>query len=338
MSYTVLVQPSGHTFSVEANETILDGALRHGFAFPYGCRNGACGSCKGKLLSGTVDHGPSLPPALSEDDIANGQALFCVARATSDISVEVREVGAAKDIPIKTLPCRLAKKERLAHDVIRIKLKLPATERLQFLAGQYIDILLKDGKRRSFSLANAPHDDELLELHIRHVVGGRFTDPLFSGEMQEKALLRLEGPLGSFFLREDSERPMIMLAGGTGFAPIKAIVEHAIAEEIHRPIHIYWGVRAKRDLYLAELPQQWAETHDNIHFTPVLSEPMEDDNWQGRTGFVHEAVLADFQDLSAYEVYACGPPVMISAAKTGFSTQGLDPDNFYSDAFEIAGD
>ncbi len=337
MSFTVHIQPSGHQFDVEPGESVLDAALRQGFAFPYGCRNGACGNCMGKLLAGEVEYGVQLPPGLSDADVAQGKALFCSAIPLSDLSIEVREIGAAKDIPVKTLPCRVAKMERLHDDVMRLFLKLPATERLQFLAGQYIDILLRDGRRRSFSLANAPHDDALLELHIRHIEGGRFTGEVFT-TMKEKAILRFEGPLGTFFLREDSERPIIFVAGGTGFAPIKAMIEHAIAEHIERPIHLYWGARGPRDLYLDELARHWAQEHPHIEYTPVLSQARPEDNWTGRTGYVHEAVLADHADLSAHEVYASGPPAMVQAARTSFTARGLNPDCYFSDAFEYAND
>ncbi|HSP01750.1 MAG TPA: 2Fe-2S iron-sulfur cluster-binding protein, partial [Thioalkalivibrio sp.] len=239
MSFEITIRPSGHVFEAEDDESILEAALRQGFALPYGCRNGACGSCLGKVLSGEVDHGPTRPPALSEKDEAEGKALFCQAMAVSDLEIEVREIGAARDIVIKTLPCRVVKLNRLNHDVMEMQLKLPVTERLQFLAGQYIDVLLKDGRRRSFSLANAPHRDEFLELHVRHVPGGAFSDQVF-GEMKEKALMRIEGPLGSFFLREESERPILLMGGGTGFGPLKSILEHAFEIGVDRSMHLFW--------------------------------------------------------------------------------------------------
>jgi CDP-4-dehydro-6-deoxyglucose reductase len=225
--------------------------------------------------------------------------------------------------------------ERLAPDVIDMHLRLPANERLQFLAGQYIDILLKDGKKRSFSLANAPHDDALLQLHIRHVPGGLFTDQVFS-TMKVRDILRFNGPHGSFYLREDSKKPMIFLAGGTGFAPIKALVEHAIAENCTRPIHIYWGAKARVDLYMPDLPEQWAAAHANIEFVPVLAEPAADDAWTGRTGLVHQSVTVDHQNLSDFQVYACGSPGMIDAAKRDFLAAGLPEEEFFADAFTFS--
>lgn len=252
MSHQISITPSGHNFVAETDETILEAALRQGLTMPYGCRDGACGACKGKVLSGSVDHGKSQAHALSDAEKSAGLTLFCCAKAQSDLSLECKQVTSATDIPVKTLPSRIEKLERLAPDVIEMHLRLPASERLQFLAGQYIDILLKDGKHRSFSLANAPHDDALLQLHIRHVPGGLFTEQVFSS-MKLRDILRFNGPHGSFYLREDSNKPIILLAGGTGFAPIKALVEHAIAENCQRDIHVYWGAKARIDLYMPNL-------------------------------------------------------------------------------------
>jgi len=338
MPHQVTLQPSGHQFSVDDDETILEAALRQGFALPYGCRNGACGSCKGKVIAGQLDYGVHSATALKEEEKIQGRALFCRAKPLSDMVIEAKEIGAAKDIVVKTLPCRVEKLEKRADDVMRVLIKLPANERLQFLAGQYIDFQLKDGKVRSYSLANPPHDDALLELHIRHVPGGLFSDQVFS-TLKERDILRLKGPLGSFFIREDSDKPMLFIAGGTGFAPIKAMLEHAFAEHTDRELVLYWGVRSLKDLYMAELPQQWQAEHPNFSFIPVLSNPEPNDVWQGRTGFVHEAVLADFADLSGYQVYACGAPVMVDSAREAFTrTRALPEDEFFADSFVYAAD
>ncbi len=335
MAFRVRIEPSGHAFEVAEGETVLEAALRHGFMLPYSCRNGACGSCKGRILSGEVDYGQYEARALSEDAKRQGQALLCQARPRSDLTIEVREIGAAAGIVIKTLPARVVRMERVAPDVMMLVLRLPQNERLQYLPGQYVDILLREGTRRSFSIANAPHSSQLLELHVRHVPGGVFSGHVFT-KMKEKDLLRLRGPLGSFFLREDSERPVILVAGGTGFAPIKAILEHAFAKGLKRPLHLYRGVRARCDLYLPGLTDFWAKTHANFRYTPVLSDPLPQDGWRGRIGLVHEVVLQDYPDLSEYEVYASGPPAMIEAIKQTFPARGLSEERLYYDSFEPA--
>ncbi len=337
MAYRVKIHPSGHELTVAEDETILKAALREGLALPYGCRNGACGTCKGRLLAGEVHYQGDLPPALSDQEDEQGLALFCQARPLGDLEVEVKEIGAAKDLVVKTLPVRVTEKTPLAHDVMGLKLKLPAAERLQFLAGQYVDVLLRDGARRGFSMANPPHEDAFLELHVRYVEGGRFTGWVFN-EMREKALLRIQGPLGTFFLREDADRPVLLVAGGTGFAPMKAILEHAFRAGPGRPLHLYWGARARRDLYLHELAQGWAQTRAGFRYTPVLSEPAGGDAWDGATGWVHERVLADYPDLSGHDVYAAGPPEMIEAIKRDLAARGLPDDRLFYDSFEFAGD
>jgi CDP-4-dehydro-6-deoxyglucose reductase len=335
MSYKITLQPSGYEFWMEAGESVLDAALREGRMLPYGCRNGSCGTCMGRLLTGEIEYPNGPPSGLSAADQAGGRALFCQAQPRSDLLIEVREVDAVRDIPIKMLPCRVAGMQRLAPDVMRLYLKLPVSERLQFLAGQYIAILLRNGKRRDYSLANPPHADEYLELHVRRVPGGEFSGFVFE-QLQEKTLLRFQGPLGSFFLREDSLRPAILVGGGTGFAPLKGMLEHAFHLHSNRPFHLYWGARSRQDLYLHELPEGWTEKYPNFRYTPVLSEPLPQDDWQGRTGWVHAAVAADYPDLSGYEVYLSGPPPMIQASKVAFTAQGLPLDYLYYDSFEYA--
>ncbi len=333
-SFRVTLEPSGHGFTTDGSDTILQAALDAGLTLPYGCRNGACGACKGKVREGLVDHGQAQDTALSTADRAAGMTLFCCARPLSDLVLESREVGTATDIPVKIMPCRVQKIARLADDVIVLSLKLPANERLQFLAGQYVEFLLKDGKRRAFSIANAPHDDGFLQLHVRLIAGGEFTGHVF-GAMKEKDILRFQGPYGSFFLREESTKPMILVAGGTGFAPIKALVEHAIHNRIGRPMAVYWGARNRGGLYLPDLPDAWAAAHDNVRYLPVLSDATPQDQWNGRRGLVHRAVLEDHADLSAYQVYACGAPAMIDAARAEFIAHGLPPDEFFADAFSF---
>ena len=335
----VKVQPSGHEFDVAEGESVLGAALRQQFVLPYGCRNGACGSCKGRIVEGQVDYGVYQKKALTDDERAQGKALFCQARPLSDLVIEARTIGAAKDIQVKTLPCRIQKMERRADDVMVLYLKLPANERLQFLAGQYIEFLLKDGSRRSFSMANAPHDDEFIQLHVRHVPGGQFTDHVF-GRMKEREILRFEGPLGTFFLREDSAKPIVFVASGTGFAPIKSIIEQALYKGNPRPMVLYWGARRPKDLYMNELSLRWAIEHaGQFRYIPVVSDALADDQWSGRSGFVHRAVMEDFPDLSAHQVYACGVPVMVDAARRDFTQQcRLPEDEFFADSFTTQAD
>ncbi len=338
MAFQVTVQPAGHQFMVEDDETVLEAALRQGFAFPYGCRNGACGSCQGRLLSGTVNYGPQRPKALSEENEAAGFALFCQAVPEEDLEVEVREIGVARDIVIKTLPCRVAARTLLAPDVVELRLKLPAAERLQFLAGQFIDILLKGGDRRSYSLANAPHDDEHLVLHIKKVVGGRFSDAAFH-ELKEKALLRLEGPLGTFVLDEESTRPRLFVGGGTGFAPLKGMLDHLMQVGLDRPHHLFWGARDAAGIYAPQwLQTQIERAEGQFLCTPVLSDASADRvaGLPAVTGWLHDAVCAVYPDLSGFDVYMAGPPPMIAAAKARFLAAGLPEDRLFYDSFEPA--
>ncbi|MFC1749324.1 CDP-6-deoxy-delta-3,4-glucoseen reductase [Pseudomonadota bacterium] len=333
MSNKVSIEPSGHKFEVDEGEVVLDAAIRHGLSIPYGCRNGVCGACKGKVVEGQIHYEDGLPGALTETEAAIGQVLCCKALIDSDVVLEIHEVSGGSDIPIRKMPVKVAHMERLADDVMLLKLKLPDTERMQFLAGQYIDILPEDDRRRSFSIANPPHDDEFVELHVRLVEGGEFTNHIFS-DLKEKDILRIEGPFGQFYLREESAKPKIFIAGGTGFAPVKGIIEHAFQEGIADPVYLYWGVRREADLYMNELAESWL-ARDNFSFIPVLSELEPDDKWAGRRGFVHEAVLKDFSDLAGYEVYASGPPVMVDAVREGVILNGLPKEHFYFDSFDF---
>lgn len=344
MSFQVTVRPSGHTFQVDVDESILAAALRQGIGMPYGCKNGACGSCKGSVVEGDFVQGEHAERALSRQEAAEGKALFCCATARSDMVIECREVQGAGDIPVRKMPVRVAALTQLTSDVMVIRLQLPATERMQFLAGQYVEFLLRDGKRRSYSIASAPHEEGPIELHVRHMPGGTFTDFVFGARegqpaMKERDILRFEGPLGSFFLREDSDKPIILLASGTGFAPIKAIVEHAAYQKIERPMTLYWGGRRPADLYMRELCEQWAGTLPNFTFVPVVSDALPEDAWAGRTGFVHLAVMEDHPDLSGHEVYACGAPVMVDSARRDFHARcGLPENAFHADAFTSEAD
>lgn len=344
MLYQVQLKTSGKTFSVEADETVLEAALRQGINLPYGCKNGACGSCKGKCIEGKIRHGDHSQSALSAADETAGSTLLCCAHPQTDLLIEVREVQGGGDIPIRKVPCRINTIQFPSDDVAVLQLQLPASERFQFLAGQYLEFLLKDNKRRAYSIASAPHEQGPLELHIRHLPGGLFTDPLFGQasdgkQIKEKDILRFEGPLGSFFLREDSKKPIIFLASGTGFAPIKSMLMHIQEKKIKREIHFYWGGRRPKDLYMDSLCQEFMHTIPGFHYTPVISDALAEDAWQGRTGFVHRAVMNDFPDLSQHQVYACGAPIVIQSARTDFVKDcQLPEEEFFADSFTSEAD
>lgn len=342
MSHQVTVQSSGHHFSVEPGQTVLDAALSAGVLLPYSCKSGSCSSCKGRVVSGQIDRGHYQAQSLTEEEVAQGYALLCVAKPRSDLLIDVREVKGIADIPIKKLPCRVRAMNELAPDVRRVEFQLPASEKFRFAAGQYVDLLLKDGSRRSYSMANAPHEDSGLVVHIRHMPGGRFTDQVFGVTdpgLKVKDILRLEGPLGTFFLREDSDKPLLLLASGTGFAPIRSMVESMIHQGITRPVSFYWGGRRPHDLYEHATAQSWETRHPHFRYVPVVSDALPEDAWSGRTGYVHQAVIDDFPDLSGHQVYACGAPVVVSAAQRDFVQHcGLSEEEFFADSFTSAAD
>ena len=342
MSYQVSIKPSDKAFAVETGQSILEAALAENIVLPYGCKDGACGSCKAKVLDGQIDQGPHSMGALKPEEVAQGFALMCCAYPLSDVTVEARVVEGVGDIPIRKMPCRVASMDLPAPDVAVLRLQLPANEQLQYLAGQYVEIILRDGDRREYSMASAPDEAGAIELHIRHMPGGKFTESIFGDAkppVKEKAILRFEGPMGTFFLREDTEKPIVMVASGTGFAPIKAIVEHMIQKDIRRPIALYWGGRRPHDLYMNALCEQWAAEHEHITYIPVVSDALPEDNWQGRTGFVHSAALADIPDMSGHEVYACGAPIVVDSARAEYTSAGkLPEDAFFADSFTTAAD
>ena len=339
MTFQITVQPSGHQFECEAGETVLGAALRAGIGLPYGCKNGACGSCKGKVVAGAVEHKAHQQRALSEAEAAAGMSLFCCATTTADLVIEAREVAGSSDYPIRKMPSRVAKLEKVAPDVIVMSLQLPANEALAYRAGQYIEFMLKDGKRRSYSMANAPSTlDAPLQVHIRYMAGGNFTEHVFN-TMKERDILRFEGPLGTFFLREDSNKPIVLLASGTGFAPVKALVEHLIHLKSPRRVMLYWGGRRPLDLYMNELCEQWAAIVPNFTYVPVVSHALPEDHWTGRTGFVHAAVMQDLPDLSGYQVYACGAPIVVDSARRDYVEKcQLPADEFFADSFTTEAD
>jgi len=333
--FEVTIAGSEKTFLVKQGESILEAALRQGVMLPYSCKNGTCGSCKGILLSGEV-HYPFHPPlALERSDIADGQALMCQAEPLVNLVIKVREIEAVRDIQIRMLPARVIEKTVLTENVVRLRMKLPKAQRLQFLAGQYVDVLLAGGKRRAFSIASSPSHEDEIELHIRHVEGGGFTGHVFD-DMKEKDIMRFEGPLGNFFVRNDHpDRPMIMMGGGTGFAPLKSMIENLLEHDDRREIHLYWGARTADELYLDALPAKWSREHENIHYRRAVAEPDSSSAKSSFTGFVHEAVIHDFPDLEGFDVYMSGPPAMIDAAKHAFLEHKVKERRLFYDSFEF---
>ena len=331
MTYTVTLDPSGKQFEADEDDTLLDAALHHGINLPYGCRNGACGECKARIQSGEVDLGEYKPHALPDEDKDAGYALLCQAHAESDLVVEAYELGDPRKQEVRRLPARVHDFHKVTHDIMEVQLKLPEADRLQYLAGQYVEVILNDGRRRAFSIANTPFHDEVLTLHIRHVPGGQFTEHIF-GAMQKKEIWNIEGPLGNFYLRA-SDRPALLLAGGTGLGPIKAILETAFEEGVDRDFHLFFGARTQSDLYLTATLDAWQEAHPNFRWTPVLSQPAADDDWRGETGHLHEAIPRHYADLAGHEGYLAGPPPMVEATTETLKAQGMAGNRIFSDAF-----
>ena len=329
--HAVKFTPSGRSIDVPESESILSAALANGCVLPHNCRNGVCGTCKAKLISGEVDRGTYQAKALSDVQREQGWILTCQARPLSGIEIEAELVAGVSDIPVRRLVARVQSLDLLANDVMRIRLRMPSKDRFRYLPGQYINFLMNGGLRRSVSAANVLAEDDILEFHLRNY-GGPFSRHVFEA-MKVNDLVRLEGPLGTFFIREESDKPIIFLASGTGFAPIKAMIEEQVSKSSTRPMRLYWGGRRPRDLYHSGLAQEWMAKH-GVQFVPVVSDPLPEDAWTGRTGFVHRAVMDDHPDLSGYEVYACGAPVVVDSARDDFVSRcGLAESNFYADMF-----
>ncbi len=341
MSFNVTLVPAERSFTVLRDETILSAAIRQGIGLPYGCRDGACGSCKSRLLAGRVVHGPHQTKALTPAEEDAGQILTCCATPQTDCTVEARSVPGAGEFPVLKMPCRVLTIEKPAPDVAIVRLQLPANQNLQYRAGQYVEFLLSGGARRAYSMANAPEhigNPPSIELHIRHLPGGLFTDAVF-GTMKVRDILRIEGPFGSFFLREESAKPILLLASGTGLAPIKALIERMLSRGMDRPAVLYWGCRSRADLYLNDWCERMAAEIPNLRYVPVLSDARPEDGWTGRSGFVHAAAMADLPDLSGFQVYACGAPAMVEAAQRDFTQLcGLPADEFFADSFTSEAD
>jgi CDP-4-dehydro-6-deoxyglucose reductase len=335
----VTLQPSGHQFEVPQGKAILTAGLEAGLNLAYSCRAGNCTTCRGRVVQGQVDHGRSDLHCLTESQRAQGYTLLCQAQPVTDVTIEVKELQLHMQQP-KLVPCRVKKIEKPAADVAIVSLRLPYNDNMLYAAGQYVDFLLKDAasgktRRRSYSIATAPALEGSMmdiDLHLRHYPGGAFTEHVFTA-MKVGEILKFEGPLGTFYLREESDKPIVFVAGGTGFAPVKAMIEFALRRGIARPMRLYWGCRARKDLYLPDAPLRWAESSAHFTYIPVLSEPHDTDEWTGRKGLVHQAVLEDMPDLSAYQVYAAGAPAMIEAARRDFRARGLPDDEFFADSF-----
>ncbi len=337
----VTLLPEGRTFSVRPSESILDAALNVGINLPHSCKGGSCSSCRAKILSGSIHYPFGQPLGITAEEVKQGYALLCEARPTSNVSVNIREVRLADDIRIRDLPCRIARKELLAPDVMALYLQLPAIEAFHYLPGQYLDIMLAGERRRSFSIASPPHDSRPLELHVRRAPGGEFTQRVFA-DIEERSLLRIEGPLGQFGYGygpgHDAKTPALLIGGGTGFAPLKSIIRHVLEKGLSRSLHLFWGARTLADLYQHDLVQQWTKVHPSLRYTPVLSDLEADDSWQGRRGLVHESVFDAYPDLSGVEIYTSGPPAQVEAIKSGALQRGLPPERLHFDSFEYAPD
>jgi len=332
MAFHVHLARSRLRFDVEPGETVLAAGQRQGLALPFGCQSGTCASCRVRLLEGTVEH-VAEPRALSDAERDAGYILMCQARPTSHLELQLHQPERLEQLRPRQLPVRLLERWMLSHDVVGLSVQLPRGAPFDYLPGQYADFLLPDGRRRSFSIANAASPAGTLEFHLRVTPHGSFAH-YAQDEIAPRAILRIEGPLGAFYLREDSTRPVVMMAGGTGFAPLKAMVEHQLRAGLARPLHLFWGARSRRDLYLHALAADWARQHPQLRYTPVLSEP--DGDWEGERGFVHEAVLRAHPDLTGHEIYMAGPPVMVHKGKQAFVEAGLDADHLYYDSFDYA--
>lgn len=328
MTWTVRVAGSDIAFACEAGCTILDAAQAAGYELPYSCRNGICRNCRGRVLAGDVE-GPV---------VESGEVLFCQARPRSDLEIAPRAISRLDPDARKVVAAKVYRVIRPAEDVAVVQLRFPAGTRVRFKAGQYLHVLLEDGEFRCFSMANPPQANDGALLHVRIVPGGRFSETVLPA-LVPGAVLRVELPFGDFYLREQSAAPLVFVASGTGFAPIKSILEDTFRRGVGREMTLYWGARRRKDLYALDLPQKWASQHSHFRFVPVLSEPGPEDAWQGRTGLVHQVVMEDYATLAGHDIYACGVPAMVEAARRDFeTTRGLSPSDFYCDAFVTPAD
>ena len=333
----ISIANSSRSFEAAADQPLLEAAADAALNLPSRCKGGNCGACKARLVHGEIHHPNGPPLGLSGADIAEGLILLCQARARTDLTLQTLEMRAADAAGPRRLPCRIERSIPLSHDVMGLFLRLPIAEAFTFEAGQYLDILLPGGRRRSFSIASPPHDARPLELHIRRVAGGEFTDRLFHEDMRE-GLLTIEGPLGKFTYRarEGVAPPMLLIGGGTGLAPLMSILRHVIENGIERDMQLFWGVRSECDLYAQATLEHLSRRAAALSYTPVLSEPTP--AWRGLTGWVHEAAFAALEDLESIEVYAAGPPAMIAAIQREYAARGCDASRLYFDSFDYAPD
>jgi NAD(P)H-flavin reductase/ferredoxin len=333
--FAISVHPDERILVARRGETILEAGLREGLPMPYECRNGGCGKCKGIVLAGAVVMEAYQESALDAAERAAGKVLFCCAEPIGDLEIVYEPLVGARPAPVHRYRARITELTQLAPDVIKAMLEVDEGGKLRWHAGQYINVILDDGAKRSFSFATRPTEGRNIELHVRRVPGGRFSTWLFH-VAKVGAFIDFEGPLGSFHLREDGAKPLIFVAGSTGFAPVKSMLEYAFERGIAREMVLYWGVRHREDLYAADLCEAWAREHANFRFVPVLSEPQAGDGWTGRTGLVHQAILSDYASLAGYQVYACGSVEMVEAVAPALGARGLSPDDCFSDAFHLA--
>jgi CDP-4-dehydro-6-deoxyglucose reductase len=324
------------SFGAAPDQSLLDAALGAHLNLPHSCKGGNCGSCRGRLLKGEIYYPNGPPLGLSDAEAAEGFVLLCQAHARSDVSIETSEISTPDQALVKRLPARVERTVPLSHDVMGLYLKLPVAEAFSFEPGQYIDIMLPRGRRRSFSIASPPHDSRVLELHVRRVAGGEFSESLFE-QNARSALLSIEGPLGQFVYRPGIA-PMLLVGGGTGLAPLLSILRHVLENGIERDMTLYWGVRSERDLYAHAVLSEFAARGRTaqLRYVPVLSEPSPE--WQGARGLVHEAVLEHIDDLEQCDVYAAGPPAMIAAVRREFGGRGVAASRLFFDSFDYAPD
>ena len=332
MTFTIHIEDSEASFGCEPHETLLDAALRQGIELPYACRKGVCGNCRGQVTQGQVANPKDSPQGSEASAMGADEHLFCHTRAASDLRIRPRSWQRVDPSTRKTLDARVFRITQAASDVSILYLRFAPGVRAKFLPGQYLEILLANGQRRSYSMANAPHDNDGVVLHIRHVPGGHFSSQVLP-TLSPGDRVQVELPFGDFWWREARDRPLIMVAGGTGYAPIQSILGHMVRRKIDRPITLYWGSRQPEGFYAQEALSKWQRTLPRLRYEPVVSDSPAP-GWSGRTGLVHEAVLADHSDLSGHDVYACGAPPMVQALRQACHAQGqLPQDAFFSDAF-----